>query len=392
MLLALLPADARDERAALIPPYPAAQPPEAAAAEREQQWREGVMRCFFTAVALDVLECVKAAVASAAPPQQVEQLLGKLTQRAQAVGAAAALRLLLPPSARPGGEPDPWPRLCDQLQSPELLGRPPLLGPAVQRALESQGLGAKLAAGAPFRPPKFQLAVAQRAVEFVLALAALPTPAPPAPVTAAHGEDEGEGAAAAEALPAPPPGAAWAMALFPALHYLLLGAFKALPKELTGLYLPLRQRLEEQLGPAALRTYPTSQTRKRPQPGQGQPQSQGEGQARPPLAPRSQQQQQPQQQQQVPAASCASVPGPPLRQQQQPQPGSDPRSAERSGQEATSGSGSGGVARGQVYANDQPLSRLPSLGPGCELPLLAVLDSRPMQKQVRRLGREGRLH
>ena len=352
-----------------MPPYVPTSPPEhqqeqqqqhVAAAQRERQWRERVMRCFFTALALDALECVKAAVSQLSAPRVAALLQrGRLLKAAKERGSPAMPPALLPPSAQPPGEPDPWPALTNRLLQQDMLDAPPALGAAVPGVLAQHNYAAARdpAGGGPFRPADFAWTLAARAVQFVLALASLPAAAEPEGGLPAAPPEQGGGQLLVQARPAPGP--VWAMACFPALHYMIVGMAgnPGLPGELLQLYRSLRAKLEARLGPEVVQPYPVNAA---------PPQQQGE---------QGQQQQQQQQQ--------AAGPGRPQSAPRQPggQAGQRAPAAGHSEQEASSG------ARRQVYASDQPLARLPALPDGAELPVLAVVWAQPQEMQVGAGGR-----
>jgi hypothetical protein len=122
------------------------------------------------------------------------------------------------------------------------LGRPGAGLEAVERAFAGF-----VPAPAPglFRPGDFQWELARRAMGLVGTLLALPAPA----------ADGGGGGAATEAAAGLAPGAQWAMACFPALHYVILGAGPA-GRPLLGAYRSLRERVQAALGAGALAPFP----------------------------------------------------------------------------------------------------------------------------------------
>lgn len=274
----------------LVPPYgqqQRQQQQQGGSQEQQQQltpWQAELLRSFLQAVLHDVLRCVRAAAALAAPANAP----GKPDSKLEQVRGMASKPLLPPSDAE-------WAALSNSVFSvQQQLGESvaPLesvnslyQSHAVHAVWEGEGGGGPTAGGGrppqpvparPFRPPDFSWGVAKHAVQLLQMLAALPEAA----------------------------GVQWAMAAFPAVHVLVVGV----PcRQLLGAYQALRKALEAARGVKAIAGFklPPWWQQQQQQPGAVP----APGAQQQPAAAGVQQQQRQQQQQQGAPAPAQAVAG-----------------------------------------------------------------------------------
>lgn len=203
----------------LVVEHPSVLPP-LHPAPAQNQGITPALHAFWLAVCRDALNCV----ATMLQPEARQRGLLKLQLRAAAAGGGT---LLLQPST---------PQTVAEASNALLgaLGRPTVGCEGVDRAYE--GFASDPLPGL-FRPGHFGWTLAVRGVELVQTLLVLPPPR--------------------EAGPAQAAGPQWAMACFPALHYLITAQGEATAhQELYASYRALRARVRDVLGAQALEDFP----------------------------------------------------------------------------------------------------------------------------------------